>query len=406
MAIKKISVTQVYEKTVDAFNQGYKIVLHEGGSRSSKTWSIFQFFLGKAIAGENITLTIVRDKLTWIKSTLLKDFEEITNMMELTVSPEININRPEQTYYVNGSEFAFYGLDYAEKLHGRSQDWFWMNETMECAKKHFDQLEMRTRIGGILDYNPYDDMHWVFDLPKRDDVFVIKSSMLDNPFLSESIRVKIRSYEPTAENIKQGTADEFMWQVYGLGNKARLQGTIFNNWDIVDGIPQDAKLLGMGLDFGYTNDPTALVEVYKYDNELYLNELIYDRGLLNSDIAQRMQEMNVNGYTDIYADSSEPKSIEEIRRYGFNIRPVDKGGDSIDYGIGVMKSYKMHITKRSSNLELELRRYKWAEDRGGKILNKPVDAFNHGIDACRYAVMMLLGKQPEIQIFNRERFGL
>lgn len=403
--IKQIKVTQIYEKTVEASKE-YKIILHEGGSRSSKTWSIFQFFLGKAIAGENITVTIVRDKLTWIKSTLLKDFEEITKAMELEVTPEVNINRPEQTYYVNGSEFAFYGLDYAEKLHGRTQDWFWGNEAMEIAKKHFDQLEMRTKVGGILDYNPYDDMHWVFDLQKRDDVCVIKSTMLDNPFLPEGIRAKIRSYEPTELNIQQGTADEFMWQVYGLGNKARLQGTIFNNWDLVDGIPHEAKLLGLGLDFGYTNDPTSLVELWMCDNEIYVNELIYETGMLNSDIAQRMQSLNINGYTDIYADSSEPKSIEEIRRHGFNILPVEKGADSINYGIDIMKSYKMHVTRRSSNVEMELRRYKYAEDRVGKILNKPVDAFNHSIDAIRYAVMMLLGKQPEIQIFNRERFGL
>jgi len=403
--IKTVKVTGVYEKTVEA-SKKYKIILHEGGSRSSKTWSIFQFFLGKAIAGECITVTIVRDKLTWIKSTLLKDFQEIVKLMELDVLPDVNINRPEQTYYINGSEFAFYGLDYAEKLHGRTQDWFWGNEAMEIAKKHFDQLEMRTKIGGILDYNPYDDMHWVFDLQKRPDVTTIKSTMLDNPFLPESIRTKIKSYEPTENNIAQGTADEFMWQVYGLGNKARLQGTIFNSWDIVETIPEDAKLLGMGLDFGYTNDPTALVELYKYNNEIYFNELIYETGMLNSDIAQRMKDLDVNGYTDIYADSSEPKSIEEIRRHGFNIRGVDKGSDSINYGIDIMKSYKMHITRKSDNMEMELRRYKWAEDRVGKILNKPVDAFNHCIDAGRYSVMMLLGKQPEIQIFNKERFGL
>lgn len=403
--IQKVEVTQVYEKTVEASKQ-YKLILHEGGSRSSKTWSVFHFFLGKAIQGECITVTIVRDKLTWIKSTLLKDFQEITKAMELEVTPDININRPEQTYYINGSEFAFYGLDYAEKLHGRTQDWFWMNEVMECAKKHFDQLEMRTKVGGILDYNPYDDMHWVFDLQKREDVCVIKSTMLDNPFLPQSIRNKILSYEPTNENIARGTADEFMWQVYGLGNKARLQGTIFNNWDIVDDIPVDAKLLGMGLDFGYTNDPTAVVEVYQYNNELYLNEILYETGLLNTDIAQRMRDMNVNGMTDIFADSSEPKSIEEIRQQGFYIRPVDKGSDSINFGIDLMKSYKMHLTKKSINLEMELRRYKWAEDRTGRILNKPVDAFNHGVDAVRYAVMMLLGNQPQIQIFNKERFGL
>lgn len=402
---KIIKCTEIYEKTVNASKQ-YKIICHEGGSRSSKTWSIFQFFLGKAVEGERITITIVRDKLTWIKTTLLKDFQEITELMEIKVVPEINPNRPEQVYNVNGSEFAFFGLDYAQKLHGRTQDWFWINETMEVAKKHFDQLEMRTKVGAILDYNPYDDLHWVFDLHKREDVAVIKSTMLDNPFLPKSIIDKIKSYEPTPENIERGTADNYMWEVYGKGEKARLQGTIFNNWDIVDEIPNEAKLLGMGLDFGYSNDPTAVVELYTMDNELYFNQVLYEKELTNPEIAQKLKELGVDYSVDIFADSSEPKSIEEIKRAGFDIKPVEKGSDSINYGIDILKSHKMHITRKSSEMEVELRRYKWSEDRTGRILNKPVDAYNHAIDAMRYIAMMKLGKEPEIQIIPAWKLGI
>ena len=398
--------TRILKKTILA-QKTYKIICHEGGSRSGKTWSIFLFFILKALRGQKITVTIVRDKLSWIKSTLLKDFQDIVEKFGIEVIPEININRAEQVYYINGSEFAFYGLDYSEKLHGRSQDWFWINETMEVGKKHFDQLEMRTRIGGILDYNPYDDLHWVFDLQKRPDVTVIKSTMLDNVrFLPKQIIDKIKSYEPTEENIKNGTADNYMWEVYGRGEKARLQGAIFTNWDIIDSIPESAKFVGYGMDFGYTNDPTTLIGLYTMDNELYVNQVLYKTGMTNQDIASEFRNMGVGNLDEIYADSSEPKSIEEIRRNGFNIRGVTKGQDSVMYGIDLLKQYKIHITKKSAELELELRRYKYMEDKLGKTINKPIDTFNHGIDALRYVAIMKLGKKPTLQFIKRGALGI
>lgn len=273
-----------------------------------------------------------------------------------------------------------------------------MNEVMESRKADFDQLEMRTQVGGIVDYNPIDDMHWVFDLQKRPDVCVIKSTMLDNPFLPDSIINKIKSYEPTEANIAMGTADAYMWEVYGRGNKARLQGTIFNNWDIIDSIPTDAKFMGLGLDFGYTNHPTAIVAMYMMNDEIYLDELLYETGLINAAIADKLRDLEIDQSTEILSDSAEPKSIEEIARMGFSAIPVEKGTDSINFGIDIMKSHKMHITKRSSNLELELRRYKWAEDKTGKSLNKPVDAYNHAIDAARYIIMTKLRAQDMPQM--------
>ena len=400
-----MEATEILEKTT-LLEKKYKIICHEGGSRSSKTWSIFQFFFLKAIQGENITITIVRDKLSWIKSTLLKDFQEMTELYHLPVTPEINLNRADQVYYINGSEFSFYGLDYSEKLHGRSQDWFWINKTMEVAKKHFDQLEMRTRIGGILDYNPSDDMHWVFDLQKRPDVGVIKSTMLDNPFLPQSIRDKILSYEPTEENIKNGTADNYMWEVYGKGQKARLQGAIYTNWDTVDSVPEEAKFIGFGQDFGYTNDPTTLIAMYMMDNEIYADQWLYRTNMTNQDIVTEYKALGVKPLDIIFADSSEPKSIEEIRRSGFNIRPVTKGADSVMYGIDLLKQYKMHITKRSAELEAELRKYKYMEDKTGRVLNKPVDSFNHGLDALRYIATMTLGNKIKFQSFSRGEIGI
>ena len=400
-----MEATRVLKETIQKA-QKYKVICHEGGSRSSKTWSIFQFFLLKAVKGEGITVTIVRDKLTWIKSTLLKDFAEMTNRYGLSITPEINFNRADQVYNVNGSEFAFYGLDYAEKLHGRKQDWFWINEALEVEKKHFDQLEMRTTKGGLIDYNPYNDVGWVYDIQKRPDVCVIKSTMIDNPFLEESIKRKILSYKPTPENIKNGTADNYMWQVYGLGEKARLQGLVFNNWDIVEDIPDGARFLGYGLDFGFTNDPTALVGLYEYDKELYIDNPIYKTRLLNQDIINELKRLGVSNADLIVADSAEPKSIEEISLAGFNIQGAYKGQDSVRYGIDLLKNFKMHLTRRSIEMENELRKYKYKEDRSGNILNEPIDQFNHTIDALRYIAIERLGNRQEVQIFNRELLGL
>ena len=388
--IQKIQATQVLKKTLE-LEKDKKIICHEGGSRSSKTWSIFQYYILKALQGEKFTLTIARANLTWVKATLLKDLQEIVEKYNLPISPEINTKRPDQIYQVMGGEFAFFGLDYPEKLHGRKQTYAWLNEVMEIGKKQFDQIEMRTEKGMVLDYNPTDDMHWVFDLQKRGDVGVIKSTMLDNPFLPQSIIDKIKGYEPTPENIASGTADLYMWEVYGKGNKARLQGAIFENWDIVEDVPEQARFVGLGLDFGYTNDPTAIVEMYMMDDEIYWNQLEYKKGLTNQNIIARLKELQISPETLVVADSAEPKSIEEIRLGNFNIKGVAKGQDSINFGIDLLKQKRMHITKRSIDLENELRKYKWMEDKNGVLINRPIDSWNHLIDACRYIAMEVLG---------------
>jgi phage terminase large subunit len=400
----KIRGTRVLRELNQSFPSS-KLVCLEGGSRSSKTWSIFQLLITRALEGRGETYTIARAKLTWVRSTLLKDFQELKELYNLEITPDINPNRQEQVYYLNGTEFAFFGLDYPEKLHGRKQDIFWINETMEADRKSFDQLEMRTRIGAILDYNPYDDGHWVFDLHQRGDVKVLKSTMLDNPFLEQAIRDKILSYEPTPENIKAGTADSFMWEVYGLGNKARLQGVVFENWGLIDGVPEEARLLGYGLDFGYTNDPTALIGVYMYDNEIIADQLLYEPGLTNEDITERLKGLEFTRREEIFADSAEPKSIEEIYRKGFNIKGVKKGADSILFGIDILKQYKINITKRSIDLESEFRKYKWTEDKSGRPTNKPIDQFNHGIDALRYLAMEKIKTVPSVRIRSRAGLG-
>ena len=409
---QKIQASKLLKQILDAEKAGYNIIKLQGGSRSSKTWSIFQFFIQKAVQNQKFDVTITRENLQLVKDTLLRDFEEMAYKYSLPVAPRFNPNRPSQIYNLGRAEFTFWGLDKPKKAHGRKQKYTWMNEIIEIpSRKAFDQLEMRTTDLMLIDYNPSDEDHWVFDLDKRPDVITLISTQLDNPFLEQKIRDKIVGYEPTEVNIANGTADAYMWDVYGLGKPAKLQGVIFENWDIVDVVPEDAKSLGCGLDFGYTNDPTALIDIYLFNNELYLDELIYEKGLKNSSpdekertIVKRLKELGI-GDKFITADSAEPKSIDEIKGYGFNIDGAKKGADSVVHGITFLQGYKVHMTKRSVNLHKEARKYKWAEDRNGKSLNIPIDDFNHGIDGVRYRVTKALRKQKGATLYSSDIIG-
>lgn len=401
-----MDVTPVWEKNDEAVKK-YKIVLHQGGSRSSKTVSIMQHWLIKAMQGQKFNLTIYRQTMQNIKDSVLEDFSDLCEKYEIPVFPDISKNRPIQEYTIKNATIKFWGLDKPGKAHGKKQDYFWINEGMEVNLKAFNQIKMRTTRGGIIDYNPYDDTHWVFNLARRDDVVVIKSTVFDNPFVEETIVEEIKSYEPTPENIEKGTADAWSWEVYGLGNTAKLEGVIFENWDIVPDVPDYARYIGAGLDFGYTNDPSALVDVYLADNEIYLKLRYYVRGLVNASILPE-DDSHVKRLTDlgmkeslIVADSSEPKSIDEIYKHGFyGIKGVEKGTDSVKFGIGVMKGYKIHITADSYELINEFKKYKWREDKEGNSLNEPLDKFNHAIDAARYLIMTELKKNEEVYIYD------
>jgi phage terminase large subunit len=211
--------------------------------------------------------------------------------------------------------------------------------------------------------------------------------------IDESI---VKEIEKNREKAKTSSYWENWWNVYGLGQIGSLQGVVFNNWKTIDTIPEEAKLLGIGIDFGYTNDPTTIIEVYNYNGQRIVNELVYQQGLVNSDIAK-----NLPNNIPIYADSSEPKSIEEIRRFGKLISGVTKGQDSINFGIQIMQSQNYLVTSNSTNLIKELRSYCWATDKTGIKLNKPIDNFNHAIDALRYHEMETLGLKN-----NREKYHI
>lgn len=378
----------------------------EGGSRSTKTWSVIQYLLVYCQENRNKgkEITISRDRLTWLKATVFKDFKEV--LMQQNWWRDNSHNKSEMTYELFGNEFSFIGLDEPAKLHGRKQNIFWINEAIgtpgsayNATKEVFDQLEMRTTESWLMDYNPKVTSHWIYDsVLTRPDVQWIHSTMLDNPFLEQTILDKIKSYEPTPENVARGTADKVKWKIYGLGERAQHEGLIFNNVQFVQEIPQEARLIAYGLDFGFANDVSALMKVCLLGGELWIDQVIYSTGLTNPDLSRLFEKAGVSGH-EIIADSAEQKSIAELKSKGWNIKAVIKGKDSILFGIDTLKTYRINVTERSIDFKKECDNYVWKQDaQTGIYTNEPVDDHNNGWDAIRYVALMKLAKTSTVTI--------
>ena len=368
-------MTQVKINTTNVFNRAYKsktrITCLQGGTRSSKTYSLCQLFIIKCLEETGKTLTIVRKTLPALKGTAYRDVLNI--LKELELYAEENHNKSELSYLLNGNLIEFISVDQPQKIRGRKRDYLWLNEANEFNYEDWTQLILRTTEKIYLDYNPSDPYSWIYEkVLTRDDCTFIKSTYLANPFLDKDTIAEI-------ERLKD--LDPDYWRVYGLGEIGTVQTMIFRNFDLVDDV--QGRLIGYGLDFGFTNSPTALVEVRQLDDNLYIKELLYEKRLTNTDLANKLKEFGIDRQTEIVGDSAEPKSIEEIYRQGFNIKPAKKGA-GIHLGIDIMRRYKLHITKDSLNAIKEFRGYKWATDKNGDVLNNPVKVNDHLIDATRY----------------------
>lgn len=395
---------------------GKRVIVNEGSARSTKTFSITQYLILKCIS-ENIKVTVTRRKLTWLKATVIPDFKEVMKS-HFQIWDDARWNKSESLYsFPNGSELVFIGLDETQKLHGRKQHIAWINEAMETEYDDFAQLGIRTERQILIDYNPSQEAHWIYDrVIPRDDCEFIKSTYRDNPFLKPEIRQEIERFEPTPDNIKQGTADETNWKIYGLGERAAHKGLIFAKARVVKELPpvDEWKKSGYGLDFGFSNHPTALGLCVLSQGELWLDEQIYERGLTNvinplrpdkRSIEGLLIELGVPPSATIWADSAEPKSITEIQDRGFEVHPVEKGQDSVRSGIDILLRYNINITERSINAIKEKNNYKWKVDpRTGLPTNVPVDAWNHFWDAVRYWAYMELRRETDFTI-NLELLG-
>ena len=357
----------------------FHVFVFEGGSRSSKTYSLIQWFIVYALTERRPTRVVIsRKKGTWLNATVWVDFCNILIELGLREGIDYRRNKTLHQIAINNTTFEFIGLDDVQKLHGLTVDIFWINEAMEASKDDFDQLEQRTSRFAVLDYNPSAEQHWIYDtVCTRDDCYFDHSTMLQNPFIPENSRRKILSYEPTEENFAQGTADERKWKIYGLGMRAALEGLIFNNIEIIDHIPESIDKRAYGIDFGYSNDSSACVELGYYGNNLYIDEKFYRTGMLTRDIISELSALQHQRRLPIISESADPRLVAEIKQAGLPIYPVRKFAGSIEAGIDFMRGCKIYLTARSVNAKKEFENYTYAQDRYGNWMNIPVDDWNH-----------------------------
>jgi phage terminase large subunit len=359
-----------------------RIKIIQGGTSAGKTFGILPVLIDKCAKEPGLEVSVVAESIPHLRRGALKDFIKVMRW-----TGRYNDDRFNKTLlryeFGNGSVMEFFSADDASKLRGARRDILYINECNNVSFESYNELSIRTKKEIFLDFNPANEF-WVHtELKDEQDSDFIILTYKDNEALDEAI---VNQIEKNKEKATTSTYWANWWRVYGLGEIGSLEGVIFSNWKIIDKIPEEARLLGYGLDFGFTNDPTSIIEVYNWNGQRILNEICYQTGLVNSDISKKLQK-----HVIAYADSSEPKSIEEIRRTGQQIKGVTKGADSIKYGIDVMQRQEYLVTNESTNLIKELRSYCWDSDKTGKLLMKPQAKNDHAIDAVRYHEMETLG---------------
>jgi phage terminase large subunit len=367
-------------RKIEALKKRIKII--QGGTSAGKTYGILPILITKAATYPKTEISVVAETIPHLRRGALKDFLRI--MKDTGRYFDERFNKSLLRYeFANGSYIEFFSADDSSKLRGARRDVLYINECNNVTFESYNELSIRTKKAIYLDFNPANEF-WVHtELKDEQDSDFLILTYKDNEALDNSIVQQIEKNRLKAETSAYWSN---WWRVYGLGEIGMLEGVIFSNWKTIDILPKEANLIGIGLDFGYTNDPTAIIEIYNYNGTRIINELKYQTGMLNSDIANALPK-----HVPVYADSSEPKSIEEIKRYGITIKGVTKGKDSINYGIDVMQRNEYLVTSNSTNLIKELRAYCWDTDKQGTRLNKPIDTNNHGIDALRYHEMETLG---------------
>jgi phage terminase large subunit len=298
-------------------------------------------------------------------------------------------NKTDSVYtFETGSQIEFFSVDQPQKVRGARRDRLFMNEANNIQHETFNQLEVRTKDFIYIDYNPTNEFWALTDVKdKMDNVDFIVLTYKDNESLSESI---IKSIESRKGN-------KNWWKVYGEGQMGEVDGKIYKEWQIIDEIPHEARLERRGLDFGYTNDPTAIVDIYKYNGGLILDEVAFQKGLSNKQIADIINSKDI---TLTVGDSAEPKSIDEIHMYGVNIVACRKGQGSILQGIQYIQGQKISVTKRSLNIIKEYRNYLWSTDKEGRIINVPESGFDHTMDAIRYGLDSYIMNDKPRNIFG------
>lgn len=374
-----MEVTDVFEKNISAFNSGKRLIINQGGTSSSKTWSILQLLYLIAKNKDGLLISVVSETLPHLKKGAFRDF---LSMLQIEGVYDIKChNRSDNIYTVGKSKIEFFSADEPGKVRGPRRDILYINECDNIRYSVYGDLEVRTKKTIFLDYNPVQEF-WVNEqlltLPETEYEY-IHSTYLDNHLLDANI---VRSIE------MRRTRDPEWWKVFGLGITGRIEGMVFHNWKLCDEMPETPRQIH-GMDFGFTNDPTTLIDIRLQGGEIWLDELLFRTGMTNAEIARFVKDEGLEKKL-IIADSSEPKSIKELSMAGLKITGAVKGADSVNHGIDLIKQYPVNITKRSVNMIKEFRNYKWRVDKDGRSMNVPIDLFNHTIDPTRYGLQELV----------------
>jgi len=360
------------------YNATGHVVVNQGGTSSGKTYAIMQVLFVLACAEPKRVVTVVGQDIPNLKVGALRDALNIYDGSEELKYLVKSYNKADRIFYMkNGSKIEFNSYDNAQDAKSGKRDYLFINEANGIPFEFYTELSLRTSRRIYIDYNP-NNTFWVHDnLLGKPATQLIISDHRHNPFLSDITRDKIEALKDV---------DQELWRVYARGLTGKIEGLVISNWFVCEAIPQDAKLVAYGLDFGFTNDETGALAVYLQNGELWVNELIYQTGLTNPDIHRELK--GIVGNDEIIADSAEPKSIEELKQLGLNVYGANKGPDSIKNGIDILRRYKINVTRNSVNLRSELGKYKWKVDRvTGRAMNVPIDKFNHLIDPLRYVAL-------------------
>lgn len=363
-----IKATAIFEKNYEAILGDRRFIINEGGSRSSKTYSLCQLMIIYCLQNNNKVVSVIRKTFPALRATVLRDFIEI--LKEIGLYKQEAHNKSEHIYtFANGSMVEFFSVDDEQKIRGRKRDIAWCNEANELYFDDFTQLNMRTEDKLIFDYNPSDSASWLYELP-ADESIKIKSTYRDNPFLPESIKAQIEDLKRT---------DEALYQIYALGEKAISKSNIYSNWSFVAHRPSKFVKYVYGLDFGY-NHPSALMRVYYCDNDIYIEPVIYESYLTTTMLIEKLGTLGIEQTVTILADYSRPEIIQEMNIAGYDVQNANK---VVKKGIDNLKSFGV-ICQDDKALRREYENYKWKKI-GDFITDEPVKLFDDAMDAIRYA---------------------
>jgi phage terminase large subunit len=372
-----VNVTPVYQANKNAYELGkHRVIANQGSTRSSKTYSLCQLLIAIA-AKQTKSISIVSPSLPHLKKGARRDFLNIMNEWELYDDTNFNMTDQIYTFPETGSYIEFFGVEDSSKVRGPGRDILFVNEANLISFKTYSQLALRTKDTIFLDFNPADEFSWVYDIADKPENKLILSSYRNNR--SNLTREQISEIESLKD------ADENMWRVFGLGLRGTSSETIYTHWKECDELPGHGEVF-YGQDFGY-NVASALIKIEQFDGAIYAKQLIYETKLTTADLIERYKTLNIPFDEEIFCDAAEPKTIEELRRAGYNAKSADK---DVTEGIRKVKSMPLFICSDSTDLIKEIRNYKWKVDKDGKVLDEPVKFADHGIDALRYGVFSKL----------------